>query len=80
MIWLFLNKFVIFLVYYIGITAFVFVLHMNNVIYLFEENILFKSLAPAKPLVNTNYDYIIGEYGVPMRLQPFAAKTSSFVI
>lgn len=63
MIWLFLNKFIIFLIYYVGITAFIFILHINNVIYLFEENILFKSFNHhAKPVINNNYEIIIGKW------------------
>lgn len=63
MVLIFLKKFLIFLFYYVGITAFIMLLYVNNIIYLFEENIFFKNLHPSKAhhSIETTYDIIIGE-------------------
>lgn len=63
MVLIFLKKFLIFLFYYVGITAFIMLLYVNNIIYLFEENIFFKNLHPSKThhSIEKTYDIIIGE-------------------
>lgn len=62
MVFLFLQKFLIFLFYYVGVTAFVAYLYFNYVIYLLEQNFIFNSLSPPPSAIKPSYDIIIGKF------------------
>lgn len=61
MILVFLQKFLIFLFYYVGVTAFVAYLYFNYIIYLLEQNFIFNALSPPPSIIKPSYDIIIGK-------------------